>query len=943
MPLLKESLPRFRNSTIFHNTRPMIKRLFILCFATLLSNLSCAQNNTTTDVYRLFSFFKTASNFDRTYPREKVYLHLDNSAYIEGDSIFYKAYVVRASSLLPTTLSHVLYVDLLNADGQLMEKQLLEIDSLGQADGCFSLKLPVRAGYYEVRAYTREMTNWGSEACFSRVVPVFTSSNPNEKTERTADTDILQLSIPEPEPSRRVSMAAPRPYRMMDNKSRLLNFYPEGGWRAQGVEQRVAFKLTDGRGNSTADTIHIFDNEGNHVATAPTEHEGMGLFTLPATFNDGYAMIAGEGLTKQLRERKFNLPHPEASFALLAAHTNEGLLVTITTANAQAAQKLLGLALFNREKTCYFDTLTVGLEGVELLIPEKALRAGVSRIELFDTDGLSLASRMIWTQPSASESRRVNAHVRQNKATYGPLAPAALDILLTDKQARPLSTTFSISVRDQASNLTDTEDGGIEADLLLASELKGYIHRPDFYFAKNDATHRHLLDLLLMVQGWNASTFEVMCGKDTFQLRQPIEDKLILRGTLYKLNNKFEPQPNFTLDFKAYSLKGGSIEGTTTTDKDGRFTFESNVNFSGDYIAQFVSRNSNGKRRWGKLTIDRWFAPQPRPLYATDLQLNMPTPIDSTTIENKLKTIETFEWKDTLSYAVNHTFKEVEIKARKKYKGFTGSRYTWNGGEKHGMERATKYFNIEWAVEELKDRGHDCQEHIFSTLGYMENALESSQYVTASAENPSINELQGQEGNTPSTSPLEQEDKRELSGSEKDLNDWLNTVTFKGREMKGIYYDNVMVGGQGSKGTNNFDAAHSRNFAESTSETIKSVSIVGSNLHDDAVTGQEKRNSTENYKMYIYSLPEAYRFRDGKGIDRRRIQGFARRTAFYSPRYNAADLPTDSDLRRTLYWNPSVKTDKDGRANVTFFTNSRPLQLLDITIRGIGNRGEMIQ
>ena len=921
----------------------MTKRLYLLCFLALLSAFSYAQRSGTTDVEKLFNIFKTASNFDRTYPREKVYLHFDNSAYIEGDSIFYKAYVVRASSLLPTTLSHVLYVDLLNADGQLMEKQVLEVDSLGQADGCLSLKLPVRAGYYEVRAYTREMTNWGTDACFSRVVPVFTSSNPNEKTERTIDTDIMQLSIPEPEPSRRVSMASPRPYRMMDNKNRLLDFYPEGGWRAVGVEQRIAFKLTDGRGNGTTDTLNIFDTDGNLVATSQAEHEGMGLFTVPSSFSEGYATIAGEGLTKQQREKKYDLPSPIALFALQAAHCNEGVLVDISTANPQAAQKLLGLAVINREKTCYFDTLTVGREGVELLIPQKALRGGVSRIELFDTEGRCMASRMIWTQPMAAESRLVKAYIRQNKAAYGPLTPAALDIQLADAQQRPVSTTFSIAVRDQASNLTDTEDGGIEADLLLSSELKGYIHRPDLYFSKHDALHRHLLDLLLMVQGWQASTFNVMCGTDTFQLRQPIEDKLILRGTLYKLNQKFQPQPNFALDFKAYSLKGGSIEGSTTTDKNGRFAFESNINFRGEYIAQFIARNSDGKRRWGKLTLDRWFAPQPRPFYATDLQLSMPSPVDSVAIAERVKTTDTFEWKDTLSYAVSHTFKEVEVKARKKYKGFTGSRYTWNGGEKFGMEKATKYFNVEWAVEELKDRGHDCQEHIFSTLGYMENALESSQYVTASAENPSLVELNAQEGKTPTTTPVGQEDKRELRGSEKDLNDWLNTVTFKGREIRGIYYDNVKIAGEGTRNLSQFDVAHSQNFAESTSEEIKSVSIVGSNLRDDAVTGEEKRNSTESYKMYIYSLPEAYRFREGRGIDRRRIQGFARHTSFYSPRYNAADLPTDTDLRRTLYWNPSVKTDQEGHANVTFFTNSRPLQLLDISVRGIGKRGEMIQ
>jgi hypothetical protein len=43
---------------------------------------------------------------------------------------------------------------------------------------------------------------------------------------------------------------------------------------------------------------------------------------------------------------------------------------------------------------------------------------------------------------------------------------------------------------------------------------------------------------------------------------------------------------------------------------------------------------------------------------------------------------------------------------------------------------------------------------------------------------------------------------------------------------------------------------------------------------------------------------------------------------FYNPRYDKAMLPDEKDYRRTLYWNPDVKTDKTGKATVAFFNNS---------------------
>ena len=45
--------------------------------------------------------------------QEKVYIHTDNTCYFIGDTIWYKAYVLRADSLIPTNMIKILYVELL--------------------------------------------------------------------------------------------------------------------------------------------------------------------------------------------------------------------------------------------------------------------------------------------------------------------------------------------------------------------------------------------------------------------------------------------------------------------------------------------------------------------------------------------------------------------------------------------------------------------------------------------------------------------------------------------------------------------------------------------------------------------------------------------------------------------------------------------------------------
>ena len=93
-------------------------------------------------------------------PQEKVYVHLDNTCYFVGDTIWYKGYVTRSDKGTLTDMSKILYVELLTPDGFLVERQQLEMPN-GTANGAFVLTDSLYAGYYELRAYTRWMLNFG--------------------------------------------------------------------------------------------------------------------------------------------------------------------------------------------------------------------------------------------------------------------------------------------------------------------------------------------------------------------------------------------------------------------------------------------------------------------------------------------------------------------------------------------------------------------------------------------------------------------------------------------------------------------------------------------------------------------------------------------------------------------------------------------------------------
>ena len=92
--------------------------------------------------------------------QEKVYVQTDNNCYFVGDTLWYKAFVLRADDNKPTNMSKLLYVELLSPDGVVVERQRIVVSNKGVTCGQFALQDSLYSGYYEIRAYTRWMLNF---------------------------------------------------------------------------------------------------------------------------------------------------------------------------------------------------------------------------------------------------------------------------------------------------------------------------------------------------------------------------------------------------------------------------------------------------------------------------------------------------------------------------------------------------------------------------------------------------------------------------------------------------------------------------------------------------------------------------------------------------------------------------------------------------------------
>jgi hypothetical protein len=275
-----------------------MKHLFFLLTLLLCLPLSAQQKGMSMDATATIADRLAA--YGQLYPQETVFLHMDNTVYYLGDTLYYKAYVMRADRHQPTDISGVLYVELLNNDGYLVERQTVCIED-GQGVGSFALHDTLYAGFYELRAYTRWQLNWGvtvhpHSACsegwfltkenareyfrdydklYSRVFPVY--DKPEEAGKYLQHMSLRPLQ---------------RYMRDEKRKDRAdVGIYPEGGTWVSGTRQRLAFEARDDKGRHLDGQLTLKDSHGNVVAQASTEHRGRGVLDVFTRAGETYSAV----------------------------------------------------------------------------------------------------------------------------------------------------------------------------------------------------------------------------------------------------------------------------------------------------------------------------------------------------------------------------------------------------------------------------------------------------------------------------------------------------------------------------------------------------------------------------------------------------------------------------------------------------------------------------
>lgn len=675
--------------------------LILFVFATFTVSAFAQQR----DSVSLNTILERTGKVASARPIEKLYLHFDKPYYAVDDTVFFKAYLTD-NYKQPSQLSKVVYVELLNSRDSLVRLLKLPVRN-GMAYGSIPLpELTYRQDNYHIRAYSKWMANFDDGYFFKKTLPVGNaidkqvntyitttktgadkslqitsrivfkdtdgnpqagkkvtwevSSNSDDIAKGKGNTDqngALTVSFTNSKQADLTGAAitafidlgsGKRAGRSFPLKSVLGNtdvqFFPEGGELINGVRLRVAVKAVAASGLGINFTGTINDNSGTVIANISSQHAGMGSFAILPELGKTYtANITFANGSKGT----YDLPKVQASgFNISISNSdpqNVSLKLLASPAFFEANKGKFFYIIAQSANTVCFAAQTALKEQVfSANIPSNKFPTGVVQFTLLTTAGVPVSERVVFIQ----HNDQLNIGLTSDKPAYGVRQKVKFNITAKNKIA-PVDGNFSVAVIDESKVPVD-EDGEITilSSLLLTSDLKGYIEKPNYYFVHGDKTAADL-DVLMLTQGYRRFSYtDVMSGR-----LQPVvylpEQGIEISGTLRTLNGM--------------PFKGGNVRllipdkyfsANAVSDPEGHFRFKDLAFPDSMKVIATAKNNYNGKNLMLMLDYDTYPAINKNQLHPDDV-----TNIDSTLRPYLLNSKKQFN--------SMHILKEVIVRAPK--------------------------------------------------------------------------------------------------------------------------------------------------------------------------------------------------------------------------------------------------------------------------------------
>ncbi len=461
--------------------------------------------------------------YSDNFPQEKVHVHTDKEAYLPGETVWFKAYIM--ADELPSSFSTNFYTDLLDAKGKLVEHKTMPVLA-ATADNYFTLPDSSAGNSYTIRAYTSWMLNFDTAFIYHKSISII---NPDA----AAGTEKPEVS---------------------------LRFFAESGNFVAGLYNYITFKATQSNGLPYNIAAVIKNSKNEVIDSIAAVHDGMGSVNFIPEANETYV---AEWKDNKGEFRRTPLPAVQPQGVLLHAQQVKNdlyYLVNATTAAENLQQLTVVATMF--QKIVYQAKIKTGQAAVNQKINTKTFPDGVLQLTVYDKDNQPLAERVLFINHDAYS---FEAQVNIDKKELGKRGNNKISIAVSDT----LSSNLSVAVYD--ADLEQPSSGkNIYTDLLLQGDIRGDIYNANWYFNDTAANTDQYLDLVMQTNGWRRYNWETVITGQTPTVAYPRDSYLNIFGKATDL--KQQGVANQMINLIVQTKDSAKQWYLPVTTKDGSFT-----------------------------------------------------------------------------------------------------------------------------------------------------------------------------------------------------------------------------------------------------------------------------------------------------------------------------------------------------------------------------------
>ena len=883
-------------------------------------------------------------SINKTYLREKIFVHCDKPSYKTNDTIWLKGYVLTAADNAPNDSIGIAYVEIINDENKVVKRI-----SAPCFWGYFFSKVVLydndfKQGTYTLRAYTNWMRNFGDSLFFERRFIVFDPGSAKWRARikemnfsgnhftllagltlpdgqalancsislrlSTKRNDFLNLPIRTDasgnfyvdtlvnvagnskdlalEITDKKNLRLQVPVVAGNNSFFDLQFLPEGGSFLSGKHQVLGFKALNAHGKGVDVKGVIKDSKGRQAASFSSGFKGMGTVSLTPQVNERYRAFLDNGMS-------FKLPDPNTSGTVMQIINSP--LADSVKLKIDVSSDLYGGSYYLSAEARGTNCMRARIKGItkpyQLTIAKSIFPSGVLRFTLYDERFNPLNERItfIWHEDD------LRLAITPNKPFYLKKDSVAITLRAKNSSNENTRGSFSIAIIDTSQVEVAPDAENLLSYMLLSSDLKGEIEEPYYYFKNSGSS---ALEALMLTQGW---------VNYNWKMKVPVfarEREFGIAGAVTNTLNKPVSDVNVTLFVREGN--NGKFFLNTLTNKEGTFQFRNFPYFISDSVSMVLKvLNKRGKEFGVGVEIDTPNYPQysGKQLFLPEKTILLDT-VARQLVDRHIKIREALK-RD------GHYLEEVIVKTRRKIPG------SKNLNENGGADQTVSNELLEKTPKET-----------------LLNVLEKS--VTGFRLAPPL-------GNGSTKWMLQY-----LVGSS------IARFVIDGIDLDDFYYAK----------NPDLDDPYQKLPSENTPKDDRLLFLQPylTNFSAEDIIGIEVMKTPKystTYRSTYLSITESkdmrvkmdtYAFieittRLGTGPFHGKIPGqYAYKPLvpvitkdFYSPKYALPQQETNiRDMRSTIYWNPEVMTDDNGKALISFYTSERSSNYL-IILQGMDFRG----